>query len=686
MDFISLEYPNNPNSCSSQAVEIAIDAHATRLIQNNSPPEACVDSSLGPYITSILREVLLTSNKHYTNNAATSTTVDELLSSSQEYESLIELLESQCMMELQVASHVIHEIARAITTNGRGEYIYNRSTLGHNNKNYDYYPSNSGGGGGSPTDKRSRSKSLGAEKELDVNLLGKILETMTTGPISHDNVASLNTCSLGCTSLDYQPITTLPQSRFDDVAFAQHPPVTNIFVSGNCNNNSNSSSNGALLSKDRQDRNQRHVSFDETYSTSYDNNSPQCRGDSYLGSTMLSSMNSSWQACLGASLGFLDLEEDEDDAPQEENNTLTIEEDCVQIKEDTTETRRGSNNSSVVVANGGASTTSEVINSELAQCHPVSGFPDLAPSSGNSADLTITTTSGDKPPTNPKRGGASSKKRSSKKEAEELVAALFVTNSRPRSNSLPLQVVTSGAGTPTSYPYEKGVFNNIKSSISLAPTETSATTESTESAVIIESTTEILLTMNYHLGHEAASMASQLSHGDLNLAQYLIEAARSMTSGNGNTCSYNSYGQRRRTRICRHELQGTCYRHDCPYSHDIAGVTCLFWLKGRCHHTDGSSCRFMHGFAESLLEGVSEDYFKDAGETMTKEQDETSRYSPREQHAQENLRRNHQGVSLPMTTNLLQRNEWSGDGGSNQTAPTFGNNLWSTTPSSLENR
>jgi len=698
MNFIRLEYPNNPtnNSCSSQAVEIAIDAHATRLIQNNSSPEACVDSSLGPYITSILREALLTNNNPYTNNGATSTTVDETLSSLPEYESLIELLESQCMMELQVASHVIHEIARAITIGGRGEHIDNRSTLGYNDKNYDYYPCNNSGGGNSPTDKRLRSKSLGAEKELDVNFLGKILETMTTGQIVQDNVnvASFNTCSLGYTSLDYQAISTLPQSQFDDAAFPQHPPVTNVFVNENNNNNSSNSSSSALLSKDRQDRNQRHVSFDETYATPYDNNSPQCRGESYLGSTMLSSIDSSWQtdghgvdeaqACLGASLGFLDLEEDEDDVPHEEKNPLTIEEENVQVKEATVETRRGSNNGSVVVANGGASTTSEVINSELAQCHPVSGFPDPAPSSDNSGDVTVTTTSVDKPPTNPKRGGASSKKRSSKKEAEELVAALFVTNSRPRSNSLPLQVVSSGGGgTPTtSYPYDKGAFSN-KSSVSLAPTETSATTQSTDSAVIIESTTEILLTMNYHLGHEAASMASQLSHGDLNLAQYLIEAARSMTSGNGNTCSYNSYGQRRRTRICRHELQGTCYRHDCPYSHDIAGVTCLFWLKGRCHHTDGSSCRFMHGFAESLLEGVSEDYFKDGGETMTKEQEESY---PQEQHAQENGRGYHQGLSVPTTTNLLQRNEWSGDGSSNQTSPMFGNNLWSITPSSLENR
>jgi hypothetical protein len=180
--------------------------------------------------------------------------------------------------------------------------------------------------------------------------------------------------------------------------------------------------------------------------------------------------------------------------------------------------------------------------------------------------------------------------------------------------------------------------------------------------------------MNYNLGHEAASLASLLTNGDLNLAQYLIEAARSITLGG---YGLNNYHQRRKSRICRHELQGTCYRADCPYSHDIAGVTCLFWLKGRCHHSDGSSCRFMHGFAESLLEGVSEDYLKE--QQMKKEREEQERLL---QVKLEEEKRN-QAVFVP-TTNLLQHNEWAAEKNHTSVSPIFGSSCW--TSPSLMNR
>ena len=608
---------NTIMSNSNQAVEIAVDAHATRLIQSNSAPEACVDSSLGPYITSILREALLTNN---INSDTTS------LSSIPEYDSLIELLESQCQMELHVAESIIADIALAIRTNGIPD-----QNNGQNNNSTESSAL-------SCPERRSRSKSLGAEpaKDLDVDFLGRILQES----MKQQNPSVENGVDHGL-DLTHNGCTAPPQSMSNDFSFL--PPITSVFV----NNNGGS----ALLSKDRQQRNQRHVSFDETYTTTIDNG-PQCR-EPYNYNSPMNSWNTAGndvndaQACLGASLGFLDLEEDEEGNI---TNQMTIKEEC-EVTEDESrqDEKRGT-----AVTNG--TSTLEVINSELAQCHPVSGFPDLPPAE-NTQESGIN--SSDKPPTNPKRP----KKRASKKEAEELVAALFVTNSRPRSNSLPLSV---NSGTPNyAYPSINGVPNS-KSSTSLCTTETSATTQSTDNnSAVIESTTEILLTMNYHLGHEAASLASQLSYGDLNLAQYLIEAARSINAGGYGFNSYN----RRRSRICRHELQGTCYRHDCPYSHDIAGVTCLFWLKGRCHHSDGSSCRFMHGFAESLLEGVNEDYLKE--QQMKKEQEKLQ---------VEEEKRN-QAAFVP-TTNLLQHNEWSVD--KNYTSPVFGSSLWSSP--SLENR
>lgn len=523
------------------------------------------------------------------------------------------------MMELDVAQKVIEDIAAVIQTNGifTGKNGYNI----HVNAN-------------SSPDRRLRSKSLGAEpaKELDVDFLGKILqETMCgqqqqqqTSPLSSEYDFGTNLTSATSGLSEMTSNQSLSNEDFYPMSEVFPPPMSSFANNGS-----------ALLSRDRQVKKHRHVSFDETYATSFDD--PQCREPYSFGPTTEEA-----DVCLGASLGFLDLEEDD------EANDVTDE-----LREEPTAKEDEEEMRGTVVSNGG--TAADVIDSELAQCHPVSGFPDLAPAGKPPQDRT-----NEKPPTNPKRG---SKKRSSKKEADELAAALFVSNTRPRSNSMPLSV----SQAPSSFSHASKRVSSSKSSVSLCPTETSATTQSTDNnSAVIESTTEILLTMNYHLGHEAASLASQLSYGDLNLAQYLIEAARSITAGNG----VNSYHQRRRSRICRHELQGTCYRHDCPYSHDIAGVTCLFWLKGRCHHTDGSSCRFMHGFAESLLEGVNEDYLK-----------EQQQKQEQERLQMEEEKRN-QAVFVP-TTNLLQRNEWASE--KSHSSPMFGNGLWSS-PSTLENR
>ena len=63
--------------------------------------------------------------------------------------------------------------------------------------------------------------------------------------------------------------------------------------------------------------------------------------------------------------------------------------------------------------------------------------------------------------------------------------------------------------------------------------------------------------------------------------------------------------RRARPALCRHALRGACYRADCPYGHDLKGVTCLFWLQGRCR--DEGACRFRHGFAEDLCEDIAKE-------------------------------------------------------------------------------
>ena len=182
--------------------------------------------------------------------------------------------------------------------------------------------------------------------------------------------------------------------------------------------------------------------------------------------------------------------------------------------------------------------------------------------------------------------------KSNEKEADDVAAALF-RPSRPRSNSTP---ISSHSAVLVSPPHSGNAAAAYTHSNYASPAANTAERNST---------IQLLLTLNSrYLGHEAASLATQLTDGDLNLAQYLIEAARSDPSSY-NTHAPGSNYQRRRSRICRHELRGVCYRADCPYNHDLSGVTCLFWLKGKCRET---SCRFLHGFAESLLEGISEEY------------------------------------------------------------------------------
>jgi len=86
------------------AVESAVDAHANRLILFNSPSEACIDPSLGPYVTSIIRCSL--------RDDDISQGIDEL----SEFESLLELLEEHCMMDREVARTSLRNIYVSVRT------------------------------------------------------------------------------------------------------------------------------------------------------------------------------------------------------------------------------------------------------------------------------------------------------------------------------------------------------------------------------------------------------------------------------------------------------------------------------------------------------------------------------------------------------------------------------------------
>lgn len=87
---------------SNPAVESAVDAYATRILRQTSPPEACIDESLGPYVTSMLRCALR--ERHVA------------IQSIDEFESLLELLEEHCSLTPDEAETALEEIATAVKT------------------------------------------------------------------------------------------------------------------------------------------------------------------------------------------------------------------------------------------------------------------------------------------------------------------------------------------------------------------------------------------------------------------------------------------------------------------------------------------------------------------------------------------------------------------------------------------
>ena len=86
----------------SAAPESAVDAYASRILETMSPPEAVIDTSLGPYVTSLLRCADIHDK--------------EDVSSLAEFDSLLELLEDQCHMERVVATDALKIIANAVCT------------------------------------------------------------------------------------------------------------------------------------------------------------------------------------------------------------------------------------------------------------------------------------------------------------------------------------------------------------------------------------------------------------------------------------------------------------------------------------------------------------------------------------------------------------------------------------------
>jgi hypothetical protein len=110
------------------------------------------------------------------------------------------------------------------------------------------------------------------------------------------------------------------------------------------------------------------------------------------------------------------------------------------------------------------------------------------------------------------------------------------------------------------------------------------------------------------VSHTAATVAAQLSRGNISIAQYIL------------TCALTQVP------ICRQLLlndngYNKCYRADCTYNHDMTHHTCAFWLKSRgCSKrtqttttttatttsttSSPDTCRFLHGFSSKILDMI----------------------------------------------------------------------------------
>ncbi|KAL7537742.1 LOW QUALITY PROTEIN: hypothetical protein ACHAXR_008027 [Thalassiosira sp. AJA248-18] len=559
----------------SYAVEIAVDAHATRLLIQRSPPEACVDSSLGPYVTSILRGGTGTGN-----NA-----------------DLIELLESHCQITPDAARDVLSSIALAVQTGDVSDH--------------------GGRSNGNINNGRSRSKSLGDEPAYDVNAkrLGKILQDAM---IVEDPLLSCH-------------INPSADMRLD--TYCSHEGLNKSRSKG------------------------RSVTFDETLSSHGTNFGPpnQAGVSSSVRYPVSSLMGLSSSPAteeileeypfepLEGILGVLDLEGEDENQRQAEQElgetnfgqkeselgagqTNPVHENISRPKQARSNVHKSLRKEANDVATALFRTSRPRSNSLMDQ-------PQCQSRKKEASDLAAALF---RPPSRPRSNSFMDQPQcqSRKKEAHGVAAALF-RPSRPRSSSLMDQHQSSSPGVLSVSSSSSGGSAAASSDVCFSsPSSTSfyqsklinkKHASSDSNAAELNSTVQLLLTLNSHLGLEAASLASQLTDGDLNLAQYLIESARSDSSGGTGRTDSNS--RQRRSRICRHELRGVCYRADCPYSHDLMGVTCLFWLKGRCRE---NNCRFFHGFAESLLEGICKEYLVKQQAKKQEKEGEPSEQKPSE--------------------------------------------------------
>lgn len=537
------------------ATESAVDAYASRVLSNRSPPETCVEPSLGPYITSILRGSL-----------ATSASLDiDVQSEITEYDSLMELLEEHCSLTGDVARGALRSIAVSVQTGivdpfGEDPVVgsYGASSLGGfssfgvtgapDGSSLGALASSASSFGG----RAYRSSSMGGEDDA-VMLLGQMLEQGNVGLGEVTGVGNGHSpdrhgsgSSSGSGESAEQPLNdNLSAFLLDE----DMPALSNGDRQISPSVVPHSPSVAIAVAVDGQEQKQRPTSVNLR-------RTPGSGREKHANGLGIAAPTSS---------GFPSL------TPLKEDTLIPM--DLLGALDDPSTPSRvelGSSEEDKEVVSDGIVVSKDGWNE---QSEAATVGPEQFPSITEAASTSNRNHSNSPIPS--KKGVRGSKK--SKKAAKDLAAALFVS-SRSRSNS------TIAEKSPMLKPM--GAPQRMVDGDAIGRGKGASPDPFLNHQ--LASAADILLSMNGVLGEDAAYEAALVANADINVAQYVIDGAMSAPP------------------VCRHLLNGGCYRSDCHFSHDVDGHTCLFWLRGRC--TKGDQCQFLHGFCEKLLKGMKSDF------------------------------------------------------------------------------
>ncbi|KAG7366559.1 Smr domain containing protein [Nitzschia inconspicua] len=506
------------SSCTAKASDSAIDDYASKVLKRSSPPDAVVDSSLGPYVTSLLRCADISDIKD--------------LSSLEEYESLLELLEDQCNMEATTATNALETIAEAVVTKmlplseiASGNGMSNRTVkLG-------LYT-----GGDSSLD------SFQSMREQLPGVGSNTLPSMSIDPYTPSSAGGPS---------PLKPDNLIPEDllgALDNPSPNHHRVVTNLQGGG--------LRPGMYTSSQPQSRGTRPqvFQFHSTPPRPPGSHRPM-HSQGHISQHHLSS-SSPPQTTTVSSPYMINSQQQIIAYPQ------------------TPHTESGE---------------------EFPPLDQATAFPPLGASTEKSKRSKSTggikKTAGAGGGGNQKSAGTPQQQKLSDKE----LAAVLFRPARPRQNSI--ETEQDSASNSAIHLQQRSRGSSIGSYHATQPQqyENEASTSTPSADAVndyffqqqLSSCVEILLSMNQELSEEAATEAALMAHSDFNVAQYIFDAAMTAPP------------------ICRHMLQEGCYRSDCQFSHDVDGHTCLFWIRGRCGK--GSTCKFLHGFNDKLLDGISFD-------------------------------------------------------------------------------